>query len=112
MTRYTTRRLTLSLCVKRKIMATDLFSLSDNIHDEKTFIEFLIALMKDRELEVEKEKAQPSSPYEPGALGWQNLTIEGFLESAVAWAEATNGKKESNPWKRAAQIIQAGKTYE
>ena len=93
-------------------METDLFTLSDNVHDEKSFIEFLTALMKDRELEAEKEKIKPSSPYEAGALGWQNLTIEGFLESAVAWAEATKDSPESNPWKRAAQIIHAGKTYE
>ena len=93
-------------------METDLFTLSDNVNDEKTFIEFLTALMKNRELEVEKEKENPSSPYEAGALGWQNHDIEGFLESAVAWAEATKESSESNPWKRAAQIIHAGKTYE
>ena len=98
-------------------MQTDLFTLSDKVHDEKTFIEFLIALMKDRELEAEKEKENPSSPYGAGVLGWQNLTIEGFLESAVAWAEATKESTEyylkpTNTWKRAAQIIHAGKTYE
>lgn len=93
-------------------METDLFALSDNVHDEETFVEFLTALMKDRELEAEKEKANPSSPYEPEALGWQNLTIEDFLESAVAWAETTKETAESNPWKRAAQIMHAGKTYE
>jgi len=93
-------------------METDLFTLSDDVHDEESFIEFLTALMKDRELEAKKEEAHPSSPYEPGAPGWQNLTIEAFLESAVAWAEATKENTESNSWKRAAQIIHAGKTYE
>ena len=68
--------------------------------------------MKDRELEIEKEKENPSSPYGAGALGWQNLSIEDFLESAVAWAEATKDRPESNPWKRVAQTIHAGKTYE
>ena len=98
-------------------METDLFTLSDNVHDEESFVKFLTELMKDRELEIEKEKANPSSPFEPGALGWQNLTIEAFLESAIAWAEASEKSTEyyskpSNPWKRAAQIIHAGKTYE
>jgi len=98
-------------------METDLFTLSDKVHDEVSFIEFLVVLMKDRELEAEKEKSNPSSPYEAGALGWQNLTIEDFLESAIAWAEATKDSTEhyskpTNPWQRAAQIIHAGKTYE
>jgi len=98
-------------------MEIDLISLSDNVHDEDTFIEFLVGLMKDRELEVKMEKDNPSSPYAPGRLGWENITIEDFLESAIAWAEATNKNteqysKSTNPWKRAAEILHAGKTYE
>ena len=98
-------------------MEKDLFELSDNVKDEKSFIEFLVALREDREAEVEKEKANPSSPYDSGILGWENITIEDFLESAVAWAEVTKENSENytipdNPWKRIAHILHAGKTYE
>ena len=98
-------------------MEVDLFSLSKKVHDEESFIEFLRVLMKDREREIAQEKQNPSSPYEAGALGWQNQTIEDYLESAIAWAEATPESTEhysrpENPWTRAAQILHAGKTYE
>lgn len=94
-------------------MENDLFELSEKVHDEATFLLFLTALMKDREREVELEKENPSSPYGVGALGWENTTIEGFLESAVAWAEGSSQTtKQANPWLRAAQILHAGKTYE
>ena len=98
-------------------METGLFALTDTVHDEKSFLGFLVALRKDREQEAAMEQANPSSPYEAGVHGWQNLTIEGFLGSAVAWAEATEQNTEyyskpPNPWQRAAQIILAGKSYE
>lgn len=98
-------------------MSVDLFLLAERVHDEETFVEFLRELMKDREEEIALETESPSSPYEAGALGWQNTTIEGFLESAVAWSEDSSRpneryKKPDNPWARAAQIIHAGKTYE
>ncbi|WP_444884635.1 DUF7660 family protein [Microbulbifer sp. PSTR4-B] len=94
-------------------METDLFDLSEKVYDEATFLLFLKALMKDREREVELEKENPSSPYGAGALGWENNTIEGFLESAIAWAEDSDQTTEqANPWLRAAKILHAGKTYE
>jgi hypothetical protein len=98
-------------------MSVDLFSLSKKVHDEETFIEFLRELMVDRENEVKLEKENLSSPYDAGALGWQNTSIEDFLESAIAWADDSDLDNEfytkpKNPWARAAQIIHAGKTYE
>ena len=89
----------------------------DAVCDEATFIAFLEALGNDRADEVEKEEANPSPPYCPGANGWENGSIEAFLEAAVAWANATkNGvegyTKPDNPWKRCANIIYAGKFYE
>jgi hypothetical protein len=89
----------------------------DAVCDEATFVEFLSALAADRVDEVQKEKRKPSSPYGPGANGWENGTIETFLEAACAWAEASkNGlkyyEKPSNPWKRCADILYTGKIYE
>ena len=98
-------------------MEKDLFSLTEKVHDEETLLEFLRVLMKNREKEAEIEKKSPSSPYGAGALGWQNTTIEGYLESAIAWAEGSRESgelysKPENPWTRMAQILHAGKTYE
>jgi len=44
----------------------------DAVCDEASFVEFVIALAADREDEVAKEKANPSSPYGPqmgGGMG-------------------------------------------
>jgi hypothetical protein len=95
----------------------NLITKRDAVHDEATFVEFLVALAADREDEVQKEKMKPSSPYGPGANGWENGTIEAFLGAASAWAEASKAGlkyyvKPSNPWKRCADILYTGKIYE
>ena len=62
-----------------------------------------------------KERTLPSSPYGPGVNGWENGSIEAFLDSAIAWAADTRGDAEqagNNPWRRCAEILYAGKAYE
>ena len=65
---------------------TDPFDLLEQVTDRESFLAFVRALAADREDEVAKEQVQPSSPYGPGANGWENATIEAFLEAALAWA--------------------------
>jgi hypothetical protein len=88
----------------------------DAVCDEDSFVAFVAALAADRADEVKKEKMKPSSPYGPGANGWENGSIEAFLESASAWAEDMKQSPQyaapKNPWKRCAEILFAGKSYE
>ncbi len=98
-------------------MTTDLYELADCIETEEDFLEFIDALLADRIDENEEEKAHPGSPHGPGVNGWENRSIAAFLCAAGAWAESSkNGlafyDKPSNPWKRAAHILHAGKFYE
>lgn len=98
-------------------MNEDLQSKLDMVCDEDTFISFLTALAADRADEVRKEKMTPSSPYSAGTNGWENGSIESFLESAaafgIAWKKNPTGLPATdNPWKRCARIIYAGKYYE
>ena len=48
--------------------------------------------------------------------GWENSTMEDFLESATAWAESTNfGENQGlsgNPWRQFAAFLYCGKIYE
>ena len=95
----------------------DLIEKVEAVSDEDSFVSFLIALAEDRAEETKKEKDNPSSPYGPGANGWENDCIETFLESAAAfsidWKKNPEGlPKSDNPWKRCARIIYAGKYYE
>ena len=56
----------------------DLSYLLDQVNDDKSFLRFAHALMTDR--------AAASAD----STDWENDTIDGFLESAVAWAETSD----------------------
>lgn len=88
----------------------------ESVNDRESFIFFLKVLSADRADEVKKETTQPSSPFGPGANGWENGSIESFLDAAAAWAEdAREGpfwKWPENPWKQCAKILYMGKHYE
>ena len=91
----------------------------DAVHDEESFLQFLLALRDDREASVAEEKVSPSSPYGPDARGWNSTTIERFLDTAVRWArDSQNGLPladyvpPSNPWRRCADILYVAKSYE
>lgn len=89
----------------------------DLVKDEKTFLKFVSELKMNRENSIEKERQKPSRPYAPHALGWENISIESFLDGAISWAEDTDfGKSQglSNdlPWKKFAVFLYCGKIYE
>jgi hypothetical protein len=93
--------------------------LRESVCDEESFRQFLFALAWDREDSTAKERVKPSSPYGPDANGWENTTIDRFLFAAVGWARAsekglplTHYEPPSNPWRRCADILYAGKGYE
>ncbi len=98
-------------------MPVDLHALADQVIDESSLIAFISALAGDREEELAKEAVSPSSPYGPGANGWENGTIKAFLEAASAWAISSNNglpfyTPPINPWTRIAHILHMGKLYE
>jgi hypothetical protein len=98
-------------------MPSDLDAMLATVHDEQTFLKFIEALGADFEEEREFEASEPSSPYGPGALGWENGTIDAFLKAAAAWGTSTaehppQNAAPSNLWRRCAHILYAGKFYE
>jgi hypothetical protein len=95
----------------------DVWNALNAVIDQQTFLFFVQKLIGDREDEVRNEKTQPSSPYGPGANGWENYTIEQFLEAAVAWAEDSDfglsqGRPVDNLWRKFAEFLYSGKVYE
>ena len=98
-------------------MTSQLEGILDAVNDEQSFLRFVQALAEDWEDEQQKELANPSSPYGPGANGWENGTIGAYLNAAVRWGDESIGglrfyEKPSNACKRAAQILHMGKLYE
>jgi len=89
----------------------------DAVCDEASLVRFIEALADDLEEEIKKEKQNPSSPYGPGANGWENRDLSSFLRASLAWVEDSNDGIETyqepeNPWKRVADILYSGKIYE
>ncbi len=97
-------------------MAANLKAKLEAVRDEDSFVAFVSTLAADRADEVRKEKESRSSHYGPGVNGWENATIEAYLESAASWAEdwktSPQYRPPDNPWKRCAEILYAGKSYE
>lgn len=96
-----------------KVEMRELHEILDEVKDEKSFLDFAKALMKDRE-------AHEGKPVdEVGFAGdWANNDIAGFLESAVAWAEDSDfgirqdSDLQTNKWKQFAVFLYCGKIYE
>ena len=98
-------------------MNKPLHEMAKAVCDEKSFLEFVNALIDDRVSAVKAEREKPSSPYGPDAGGWENTSIEDFLAAAAAWAESSNfglnqGLAASNTWQRFATFLYVGKIYE
>ena len=100
-------------------MPQDPFDILESVHDEETFIQFLRALAADHAESAAQERVSPSSPFGPTTNGWENITIDSYLHAAAVWAESsTKGlpvaqyTPPSNPWRRCADILYAGKIYE
>lgn len=88
----------------------------EQVTDRESFFDFVQALTKDRISAARQEAEHPSSAWNaPG--GWENWTIEAFLESALAWAKDSNmgqsqGLPEEPSWKAFAVFLYCGKIYE
>lgn len=90
----------------------------DRVTDRESFLDFVRALAADKKDEVVKERVWPSSPWGPGANGWEHGTIEAYLDAAVRCIEdnARTGRGEVLPatpmWRAFAAFLYAGKFYE
>jgi hypothetical protein len=71
--------------------------LLDSISSRQSFLQFLEALLEDRCNSRD---------------GWENKSIESFLEAMHAWAVDSNSLPEQPDWRYIAQLLLAGKHYE
>lgn len=98
-------------------MADHLADLLDNVVDQPSFLSFIDALANDFAMDRNAEASNPSPAYGASALGWENVTVDAFLDAAHAWGTSTLGRHEFDrpgisPWRRCAEILYAGKVYE
>jgi hypothetical protein len=100
-------------------MDNHLIELLEEVRDRAAFFAFVRALIRDRDASVAQETADPNSyPYLcPDAGGWYSRSIAGYLETSLAWAEATKmgvtqGLPEEPSWQAFATFLYLGKIYE
>lgn len=96
-----------------------LHEILERVHDRETFLDFVDALIADREAAVAAEQENPT-PF-VGAVAdrgsWYNYSIESYLEACLAWATA--GSERTSPrlpeppsWKAFAEFLYCGTVYE
>ncbi len=97
----------------------DLLALAENVKDRESFLDFVDALAADFAAEERIERSRPSVPYGPGALGWENGSIDSFLDACTAAVRDTlrNDAGESPlgeeaSWSQFARFLLWGKHYE
>jgi hypothetical protein len=87
------------------------------VTDEESFLAFARALSLDRVAATEAESRSGAPSFSSATGGWENTSIERFLQAAIAWAEdsqfgSSQGLGSENPWKKFAVFLYCGKIYE
>ena len=89
-----------------------------DVDNEEKFIKFLTYLWKEKKLDDDDIKKGKIKPYSSGNYGWENNTIESFLDAMLEGYEQltmhsnNNFTDEKNIWKKIAKIIEFGKIWE
>ena len=97
---------------QKKEEPMELYEMVEKINTKEDFIEFAKQLRDDKVDEEEKEKLNPSSPYDKGKNGWENNSIPDFLDSIIAFGEDSDSINQKASWKDFALLLFAGKFYE
>jgi hypothetical protein len=90
----------------------NLDDLLEKVNSRQSFLDFVEALRDDKIDEDKKEEVKKSSPYGPGANGWENGTIQTFLDAVHAFGQDSSKVTEQPDWKTFALLLYAGKFYE
>jgi hypothetical protein len=80
--------------------------------DRKTFLEFLDALIEEREAAEMMERERPKYYAYGGALAWQNSTISSFLAAASVYLGEGHFNEAELTWQAMARFLWYGKIYE
>ena len=85
----------------------------DRVHDRELFFDFVSALADERRADGRAEKENPGSPSSPTNAGWENISIEDFLDAALRCATARSDRTPVEAsWQASADFLYGGKIYE
>jgi hypothetical protein len=83
----------------------------DLVDSRESFMQFLAVLREHRAAAVGEARVQPPGGFDVGPGGWENWTIEEFLEAMEGYASDIN-LPEQPTWAFVARLLLAGKGYE
>jgi hypothetical protein len=83
----------------------------DSVTSRASFVRFVEALLADWREGSRAERQAPSSPYGAAASGWENPTLERFLEALASYTEDAE-LPEQPSWHTFAQVLAAARIYE
>jgi hypothetical protein len=85
----------------------------DGVTSRATFVAFIEELRADLLASGAAEARAPSSGYGPAVGGWENPTLERFLDALATYAtDAGHQIQEPPQWHTFAQLLAAAKIYE
>lgn len=93
----------------------ELSELLEKVVDRKTFVDFVVALIKDRQEFENLYKLNPEKYKWSAPLGWENGSIDTYLDGALACFEDGKWKEECPDeitWRKMAEFLYGGKIYE
>jgi hypothetical protein len=92
-------------------MAREPASSAAKVDSPESFLTFLAALREHRAAAVEEARHVPPGGFDVGPGGWENWTIDEFLEALEAYAQ--DAELPAQPtWRDVARLLLAGKGYE
>lgn len=71
------------------------------IDSPESFLRFVKALADDARMDAAR-------PFAPGTSGWENGTVESFIEAMHAWATDSASLPAKPVWRDVAQLLLAG----
>ncbi len=89
--------------------------LLDEVRDRASFITFVEALIKDWDEAGRLEKENPKYWRYGAPNGWQNGSIGGYLDAALACMQdnpSASALTQEPSWRALAEFLYAGKIYE
>ena len=83
----------------------------ESVTSRADFVRFVQALLADWHASDRAERMTPSPPYGPATGGWENPTLDRFLEALAAYA-ADAPLPEQPSWRTFAEVLATAKVYE
>lgn len=93
----------------------ELHELLEQVEDRETFVIFVKALIADRRKADTSLKESPEKYEWTNVLGWENGTVEAYLNAAVRCFEDSKhlqDNPETASWRIFADFLYGGKIYE